>query len=60
MTIDEDERKRISDDAVGRANLENRVRTLEGKMDKILYGLGAAALLILTTIWDQLKTVVFR
>lgn len=55
-TVEEEERARI----VADVQLENRVKALEGKVDKILYGLGAAALLILTSIWDQLKAVVFK
>ena len=54
--VDEEERARIRADV----NLENRVKALEGKVDRILYGFGAAALLLLTSIWDQLKAVVFK
>jgi hypothetical protein len=58
--IEEDERRRIAEDARAASELESRVKALEGKVDKILYGLGAAALLIMTSIWDQIKALVFK
>jgi hypothetical protein len=58
--IDDNERRRIADEATRKSELESRVRALESKVDKILYGLGAAGLLILTSIWDSLKALVIK
>jgi hypothetical protein len=60
MMIDDNERRRIADEATRKSELESRVKALESKVDKILYGLGAAGLLILTSIWDSLKALVIK
>ncbi len=58
--MDEDERARIAAEAKASANLESRLSTVEGKVEKILYGLAAAAMLIGTSIWDSIKVVLFK
>lgn len=58
--MDDDERRNIEIAATWKANMESRMKAAEGKIDKILYGLGAAALLILTSIWDSLKALVIK
>jgi hypothetical protein len=60
MMIDEDEREQIKEAATWRAKMESRLSSLEDDRKKILYGLGAAALLILTSIWKQIELVLFK
>jgi hypothetical protein len=60
MTIDEEERRRIEGEATQKANLENRVAVLETKVKWLLSGLGAAAVLVLTSMWENLKEVLFK
>jgi len=58
--MDEDERARIETAAIQKANLENRVQTLETKVKGLVYGLGAAGMMVATSIWDQIKMVLFK
>jgi len=60
MTIDDDERRRIEGEAIQKANLENRVNSLELKVKSLFWGLGAAGMMVATSIWDQIKTVLFK
>ena len=60
---DHDAERRIEaavEDTKWRATMENRVGNVEGTLRLILIGLGAAALLIGTSIWDGIKQVLFK
>ena len=58
--MDEEERARIEAEAIQKANLENRVNTLEAKVKGLFMGLGGAAAIIGTSLWDSLKEVLFK
>ena len=58
--MDEEERARIEFEATRLANMENRLGGLEKAVNRILVGLGAAALLVGTSLWEQLKGVLFK
>jgi hypothetical protein len=55
-----EEKKAIEDEAKADARWESRVEALERSVMKLWYGVGAAAFMILTSIWDQLKQVLFK
>ena len=56
----DDERLRIEREAKDDAKWESRVENLETSVRRLWYGVGAAALLIGTSIWDGLKAVLFK
>jgi hypothetical protein len=56
----EDERRRIAEEAKADARLESRLESVEKAIARIWIGFGAAAALILTSIWEGLKGVIFR
>ncbi len=58
--MDEEERQRIEAEATRLANMDNRLNGLEKVVNRILIGLGAAALLVGTSLWEQLKGVMFK
>lgn len=56
----DDERREIAASAKTEANVENRLSNLEAGMKRIWAGVGIAALMILASIWDTLKGVLFK
>lgn len=60
---DDDAERRIEaakEDTKWRSGMENRVGNVEGTLRLILWGLGTAAVLIGTSIWDGIKQVLFK
>lgn len=60
MTIDDDERDRIKEEATRQASIENRLANLEGDFKMIKWAIGAAGATILSQIWEPLKAVIFH
>lgn len=58
--MDKEEYERIISEATQKANLENRLAAVEMQVKRLFYGFGAAGALVLTSIWDQLKAVLFK
>jgi hypothetical protein len=56
----DEEKRQIEREAREDARWESRVEALESSVRRLWYGVGAAALLIGTSIWDSLKAVLFK
>lgn len=56
----DDERRQIAEDARRDVTMEKRMEAVEGSLRKLWVGLGAAAFMIGSTIWDNLKEVLFK
>lgn len=56
----DEERARIEKEARDDARWESRVEALESSVRRLWIGVGAAAMLIGTSIWDGLKAVLFK
>lgn len=58
--VTEEERQRIRDETKTETGFEFRLAAVEKSLVKIWYGLGAAAIMIGTSLWDQIKMVIFK
>jgi hypothetical protein len=58
--VTEEERQRIRDETKTETGFEFRLAALEKAVVKIWYGFGAAALIVGTSLWEQIKMVIFK
>ena len=58
--MEEEERARIETEATRAANIENRLKNLEGSMARIWMAVLAAGAMVTTSIWDALKEALFK
>ena len=58
--MDEEERARIENEATRAANIENRLKNLEGSMGRIWTAVLAAGAMVTVSIWDALKEALFK
>jgi hypothetical protein len=55
-----EEKRAIEEEAKADARWESRLEAVERSVTKLWYGVGAAAFMILASIWEQLKQVLFK
>ena len=58
--LEPDERAELIKDVQWKADVETRLQSLESKWKVAGYVLGAAALAVLTQMWEQAKGVFFK
>ena len=58
MTMDEEERKRIEADAKWQESVDQRIRSLEGKVGLFVWAVLGAAATLVSGIWDKIAAVI--
>jgi len=58
--MEPDEKADLIKETEWKTNMENRVRSLEEDRRRAMWILGAAALAVVSQMWDQIRSVIFH
>jgi uncharacterized protein YqgV (UPF0045/DUF77 family) len=58
--MDPDEKADLIKETEWKSKIESRVTSLEADRRRVMYVLGAAALAVLSQMWDQIRGIIFH